>query len=300
MKICIKDHDIFDSEDSISLEKVSPIGIVFDSTLSHDDTSLLHYDESLEGMLKSSSLEIDCDDINRLNIILNDHDCSDAFFEEICQNLENDGIVFQTTKSNQAVNQGNSTVITLDQQYSSGSSTLIFAPYDNTRLGDSDSLAISMQTAFQQNGFFANDILSGKVGFREDSEGNVSGIVPTDTEEAIDSTTDTSFITISLGTHNVNAELVAKSIESGLARQSYYLDNYYSQTDLLYRAKAGEAVEVVADYFGTTVHDLTQCNHLSDLDTLDAQTVINPIVQEMNAFNKNIEFSVAKSNTKVC
>ena len=133
-----------------------------------------------------TSSNISSDEINDMNIIINDSDCSDKFFNDVCDVLIKDGIEFSTTKNCVDINKDNCTVITLDQQYSSGASTLIFAPYNNTRLGNSDSLAVAMKTAFDQNCFFVDNILCSQVGFEQDSLGNVRYNVATDTEKAIE------------------------------------------------------------------------------------------------------------------
>ena len=229
---------------------------------------------------------VSLEDINQMNIILNDGDCSDAFFQEVVDYLEKDGIHVQATKHCVGITQDNSTVITLDQQYSAGRSTLIFAPYDNTRLGNSDSLAIATHAAFEQNGFFVSDILCGKVGFEEDENGQIHSTLPTKTEKSIDSDLNTSFTVISFGTNNLNAEWVAKSIESALSRQKYYLDHCDHQTDLVYRASKGDDLEVVAEYFGSDAKTLKNFNHMKDTNFMDAQGVINPTVGDIEVFNK--------------
>ena len=55
-----------------------------------------------------------------MNIILNDGDCSDILFENVCNILKDFGLDFGTTNKGEDINHNNSTVISLDQQYSSG------------------------------------------------------------------------------------------------------------------------------------------------------------------------------------
>ena len=55
-----------------------------------------------------------------MNIIINDCDCSDGFFVDICSSLLNEGIEFQVVKNCKGINIDGSTVITLDQLYNSG------------------------------------------------------------------------------------------------------------------------------------------------------------------------------------
>ena len=235
--------------------------------------------------------------IDDLNIIINDCDCSDTLFDDVCNKLREDGVVFSYSKNNSDVNHDSSVVITLDQQYVSGADTFIFAPYDNARIGDSDSLALSMQSALKQNGFLSDDILCGVIGYREDENGVITGVIPTKTEEAIDSSKDTSFVTISFGTDNVNAEWVAKSIENGLARFVDYRNNYDSQQDLIYRADVGQSAEDVANYFGTNTADLCSFNKLESTQ-LNAQTIINPIVGNTESFNKINIYNIGDIKTR--
>ena len=180
------------------------------------------HDEEIKSMFHDT-VSKDIDSINDMHIILYDNDCSDVFFDSICEILERDGVNFTRTKDIQQVDVEDSTIITLDQQYSSGSNTLIFAPYDNTRLGYSDSLALAMNASFQHNGFSSNKILCGKVGFREEKDGKISNLVPTETEDCIDINHNASFVTFSFGTDSIEPEMVARSIEEGLIRQKLYL-----------------------------------------------------------------------------
>ena len=236
--------------------------------------------------------------INEMNIILNDGDCSDILFENICNKLQNDGLDFTITNNGELINQNNSVVISIDQQYNSGSETLIFAPYNNTRLGYSDSLAIAMQTGLREQGIVASKILCGKKGYREDENGNVSYTVPTLTEELIDGNYDTSFVVISLGTEANDYETIADGIKSGLARQRYYLDNYDAKSDLIYRATAGESVRDVAAYFGSTTDELFKYNTIANRDVLESQTVVNPNIENMSIFSDLEEIEIENSKVR--
>lgn len=297
MKISLKNKDALDNN-LFSLRKLAKSGIAFGLLIGIGLTQVSSDNNDLDSMMQPTVLEVSCDDINDMNIIINDNDCSDTFFNEVCDNLKNDGLVFTTSNKNDGINVDNSVVVTLDQQYSSGSNTLIFAPYDNTRLGYSDSLTLAMQSAFLQNGFLIDGLSQGKLGFRDDGNGNVTTTIPTETEEDIDSNYDTSFVTVSFGTTNVNAEWVAKSIENGLARQKYYLDHYDSNTDLLYRANAGEEVSVVAQYFNSNAHDLSNYNNVGSNESLDQQVVVNPGVSNMTVFDKDTQLEIDSVKTR--
>lgn len=236
-------------------------------------------------------INVSIDSINDMNIIINDSDCSDTFFNEICSFLSSHDLKFDITRNCVDIDEDDCTIITLDQQYNSGFGSLIYAPFNNTRLGYSDSLALAMKAAMEQNKIVVDDIISGRVGFRRDEEGNVSTIIPTEAEEKIDSDRSTSFVTISLGTQNLDPAIVAESIINALMRQRYYLDNFDANTDLLYRADSGEQVSIVADYFGASDQELLEFNKLKNGETLEAHTIINPDVKNIDAFNSSIVFN---------
>lgn len=252
----------------------------------------------IEPYVAPFSASVSASDINSMNIILNDCDCGNTFFTDVVEILKNDGLSVETTSDCADINRDNCTVITLDHQYSAGAGTVIFAPYDNARMGNSDSLAISMKCAFDQNGFFVDDILCSQVGYVEDENGNVSTTVPTSTECAIDSEKDTSFVVISFGTQNNNAEWVAKSVENGLARQKYYLDSYDNRADLIYRADSGELVENISNYFGTDKTSLKAYNGITSDDLSDSQTIINSNISNYEVFNRDSVFDIDGNKTK--
>ena len=238
------------------------------------------------------------EEINEMNIVLNDADCSDALFSDVVAHLKEDGIDVTTTKSCNGVNVDNATIITLDEQYSSGGETVIFAPYDNSRVGHSDSLALAMQTAFKQDGFQVADVQCGKSGYQEDENGEIVYTVPTGTEIAMDDDCDSSFVTISLGTHYRDAAQVAKTIENGLARQKLYLKSDDNQTDLIYHADSEDKIEDVANYFGTDAARLKNYNGIEANQFHNSQAVVNPYVDEMSAFDFGRFFQVEEQNQK--
>lgn len=244
------------------------------------------------------SCNISSDEINDMNIIINDSNCSDSFFNEICSILSNDGIIFSTTKDCIDINKDNCVIVTLDQQYSSGSNTLIFAPYSNTRLGNSDSLALAMKCAFDQNCFFVDDVLCSQIGFEQDEFGNVIYSIATDTEKVIDLDKDTSFVTISFGTTNINAEWTAKSIENGLARQNSYISNYDTGNDLIYCASQTDTIDKIANYFDVDSEELINYNKISDNKVTDAQAIVNPNIQSMKEFSKDYIFEIDNVKTR--
>lgn len=256
--------------------------------------SISSYANELDSMFETIHNEV-YNDPTSMNIIINDNDCSDSFFTEVCSILIEEGIVFSTTKKCNGIDVDGSTVITLDQQYNSGNSPMIFAPYDNTRTGYSDSLALSIQAAFNQNGQDINKIYCGKVGYYEDENGHVNRFGPTETELSIDSLSEVSFVTIALGTDCKDPKLVAEIIKNGLVRQKYYLDNYDKNADLVYRANKNDSIENVSEYFSSDIKSLSMVNNLKDGSFQDSQAVINPNVIGMPVFDKNSVFKLSDS-----
>ena len=250
---------------------------------------MFHNQDELNKMFEENK-NIEVSHLNDMNIALNDNDCSDSFFHDLCDELEKDGLHFTVTKNDQNL-PVEGVVITIDQQYSSGSNSFVFAPFSNTRFGFSDSLALSLRSGMMENGCNVN-LVGGKIGYQVDDFGNVSTLVPTSTEEKIPESSDVSFATISIGTEKVSANLLAKSILSGLARQKYFLENEDTQTDLIYRANLGESVEDVAHYFGVGQETLISYNHLPDKSVLNSQTIINPNIENMEVFNPESKYFV--------
>lgn len=305
----LNNYNNFNSNESYKLKKKGKIGAIVVTTLGlavgfglsnniKDSNKKSELNTMVESERYFGQRNIEKNQINNLNIIINDCDCSDTLFESVCSCLRDDGIVFQQSMNNAEINNDDCVVVTLDQQYTSGTNTYIFAPFDNTRIGNSDSLALSMQTAFKQNGFLSDEILCGVIGYRENPDGTISSILPTKTEEMIDTSKDTSFITISFGTDNVNPEWVAKSIENGLCRYCDYIDGYDVQTDLIYRSSPGENTEDVANYFGVSNTDLCMFNKIDSSNSLHTQTIINPIAQNIEPFNNSINYSIDNMKTK--
>ena len=306
MLVRVYDVSSLQGKTPLKVTKSSKVGVASSISLANGVTLDIHFSgnetdsrrKELEGMV-ASPITISASDINDMNIILNDHDCSDSFFQEVVRKLKEDGIEVGIARGCQGINHDNTTVVTIDQQYNAGVDAIIFSPYDNVRIGHSDSLALSMQRAFQQNGSSNCQIVCGKNGFREDETGNVQTQVPTDTENAIDADCEVSFVTIALGTQPLSPTDVSYVIENGLARQKCYLNSDDNQTDLIYRASSSDSVDVVANYFGTDTSRLLKRNILQDGMFSDSQPVINPYVDEMKAFDANRLFQVGSEKEHV-
>ena len=93
-------------------------------------------------------------------------------------------IKFTFTRDSENIDVDNAVVITLDQEYMAGPATVVFAPLENGRIGNSDALALAAQKAFYEKGFLVDGILCGQMGFRENEDGSVTlGIKYTDSDD---------------------------------------------------------------------------------------------------------------------
>lgn len=309
MKIGFSDLEFFNEGSNFKLSKKVTGGIVlgssivligvgagigFSSTENTKDSDIIVSDDSIYLPIK-----VNLKDINDLNIILNDADCSNTFFTAVCTELEDKGIVFSVTKNCNNIDVEDSLIITLDQQYSAGPDTLILAPYENNRNDNSDALALAMKSGFYKNGFFVGEISCGKNGFRETENGEVLEQIPTETEDIAGNKQNTSFVTISFGTENAHAKLVAESIAWALGSYASFIDNNTSE-DLIYRADSSDSLENIAKKFDVSVSSLNESNGRTYDDTsiLVNQTFVNPSVQDIDEFDFHFPIDLVEEKAK--
>ena len=69
-----------------------------------------------------------------------------------------------------------------------------------------------------------------------------------------------------------------------------------SNTDLLYRTDSGESIDVIAEYFNSDAHSLTSYNNIFGNTVYKPQVIINPNVNSMGVFNKNVELELEHKN----
>lgn len=233
-------------------------------------------------------------DINNLNIIINDADCMHDFVNSVCQELETAGIKFTYTSDCRNIDSDGAVVITLDQQYMAGPGTTVFAPLENGRIGNSDALALAAEKSFYEKGFIVDGIACGKMGFRENEDGTISERVPTATEDAMGDFTDASYITISFGTGDTPAGLVAEAIQSTLIRYCSYINSNYDNQDLIYCVEDGQDYDDVANVLGTTTNMIDFYNDTADESLLlPGETIVNPVVGEIKEFDQNVSTSIS-------
>lgn len=254
-----------------------------------------HYSEDLfEPVIIDDTIHVSLADINHLNIIINDDECSNSFIEAICQQLDQDGIRYTFTSGSDMLDVNDSVVLTLDQQYVSGPRVAIMGAYDNNRLDNSDALALAMDTAFRSSGVGSDGVFCGKRGYHtSDIYGEVRTRVYTPTEEAIGIDSNTSFTTISFGTGILSPEDTAHIIEDGLARYVAYVSEK-DDADLIYRAEPNDTLDSLASRFGTSSFDISSFNSVDTV--VPDEAIINPVAYKTPIFDKNIPVTISEVN----
>ena len=289
MSINLKNIEPFTGDKSLNLKQIAKSGIIITIAVAEiatcsamltgceyqDTGSTVWVGESIEAM------NVSLEQVNDLNVIINNSNCSDSFVGDIIDELNDNGIKYTLTAREKDIDVNGAVVITLDQQYISGPGMVVLAPYENNRNGNSDALALAMQAGFNEKGFFADEIQCGKMGYQQLEDGTVVEQIPSETEAAISPSYDTSFVTLCFGTSNNNAELVGKSIKLALARYTNYVTNENAGIDLIYRSEIGDTVEEVASKTGVDAFEIT-----TDGVLLDDTTVINSGVKKLDSFDR--------------
>ena len=243
-------------------------------------------------------INVDIQDINSMNIIINDADCSDTFMDEVYSILEKDGINFTKCKNLNKGDIEDAVIFTLDQQYINGPGMMVIAPYNNDISGNSDALALACDAAFYENGFFVSEIECGIRGYREEKDGYVSERIPTETEEKVKKYPNSSFVTLSFGTGNSNSQLVASSIENALVRYYSYINNNDINEDLIYRSTKDDNYEDIANRFSTNVDSLKMINDKNDNMVLENSSFKNPCVSSIKEFNHLVPINLYVEKTR--
>ena len=249
--------------------------------------------EIIEPYKQEDPINVSLEQINSLNIIINDCNCSEELITNVCEELSKDGIKFSLTKNCEDMSVAEAVVITLDQQYMAGPGTAVFAPFENNLSGNSDALALAAWRAFYEKGFLVDGVSCGQIGFKENEDGTVSERIPTPTEDAIEKNKDISFVTISFGTQNTHPGLVAAAIENMLTRfYAFEADNDKSE-DLIYCVENGDSYDSVAEKIGSTDSEIKEHNNTIDkFILLPGETIIHPDVDFLRPFNQHVPINL--------
>lgn len=235
-----------------------------------NDSSKVNID--LDNMVSDSTLEVSIDDINdSLNLIINDNDCGNAFFENFCQSLENQGVEFLTSRANNNINYKNSTVITLDQQMVAGEGIALVGPQKDGTANHSEALLMSMLVTLHNNGWEANAI-AGISQYQSLDNGTVIyTTVPSPTEQI--ATESDAQITVAVGTMPINAttEKLVKDIIVALGRYSYYLMNEAKDVTIINNPKSIHSEYDNSYYFDKQIIYANSFSHDNSLEIIDME-----------------------------
>lgn len=181
-------------------------------------------EEHSEDLISPTTVNVSIDDINQLGVILNDNDCGNSFFKNICSSLEEYGLEFEISNHNDNIQCDNATVITLDQQLSYGEETFLIGPCQDGTANKSEALLKATQVTFANRGWNTQSLAGlQKYATGTDSD-TVYTKVPSPTEE--NTPESSSQITIAIGTGGsfFSSEKIAEDVILSLARYQNYLD----------------------------------------------------------------------------
>lgn len=237
----------------------------------------------IEEVVPDKNVEITLEQINSLNLIINDNGCDDNFIEAVCQRLDENGVKYNFSRDNEAVDVDNSVVISLDQEYiteekaADGVSKEILAPYENEANNDSDALAVAMSKTFG-----GTTIYCGKKHY-----GDFLDRAPTSTEKAIDKDKNIAQVTLCFAKNSASPYGVADNITSALGKYVAY-KNEDLDVDLLFRAGADcNSAWGLAEKFGCSVDEVRKYNNIENPDL--NQTILNPAIKDMKAFSGQVK-----------
>lgn len=175
--------------------------------------------------LKSENMVgISMDKINKLNIVINDNDCGNAFFDDICEQLEKKGVKFKISRKNDNLKYDNATILTLDQQMVTGVGISLIGPYHDGTANNSEALLKSIQMSLQEHDY-SIECIAGIPRYQSEEDGDVVyTTIPSSTEQ--DSLNTSAQITIAIGTMtpDFSADSFSDDIIHSLARYQYYLE----------------------------------------------------------------------------
>ena len=298
MKINIKNLDIFKDKNNLKLSRRPKAGMLvsvfvmglFYAGLYEERAEIRRKNENDGQSIVASfekPIDISVQQVNDLNLIINNSNCSESFISGVTAELDRDGIAYTLTENENGIDVNGAVVISLDQQYISGPGVVVLAPYENDRAGNSDALALAVTTGFDECGFLVGDTQCGKIGYKELDDGTVVERIPTETEDSINTYNDTSFVTICFGTNNTNPDLVGKAIKLSLARYVNYVTNENVSSDLIYRKETDDTIEDVAKKTNNSIVDVSDDGILPD-DTV----VVNSVVKKLDSFDKTITINL--------
>lgn len=253
--------------------KIVAMGALTGVIITNGQNNPSEVNNDLDSMVFDSTLEVSIDDINEnLSLVINDNDCGNAFFENFCQSLEEQGIEFITSRANDNLDYENSTVITLDQQMVAGEGIALVGPQKDGTANHSEALLMSMLVTLHNNGWEANAI-AGISQYQSLDNGDVIyTTVPSPTEQA--ATKSDAQITVAIGTMPADAttEKLAKDITVALGRYSYYLMNDAKDVEIIADPKSVHAEYDNSYYFDKQIIYANSFNHSQQVEIVDSKS----------------------------
>lgn len=253
--------------------KIVAMGALTGVIITNGQNNPSEVNNDLDSMVSDSTLEVSIDDINEnLSLVINDNDCGNAFFENFCQSLEEQGIEFITSRANDNLDYENSTVITLDQQMVAGEGIALVGPQKDGTANHSEALLMSMLVTLHNNGWEANAI-AGISQYQSLDNGDVIyTTVPSPTEQA--ATKSDAQITVAIGTMPADAttEKLAKDITVALGRYSYYLMNDAKDVEIIADPKSVHAEYDNSYYFDKQIIYANSFNHSQQVEIVDSKS----------------------------
>ena len=253
--------------------KIVALGALTGVIIANGQKDSSDVNNDLDSMVSDSTLEVSIDDINdNLSLIINDNDCGNAFFEDFCQSLEEQGIEFLTSQANDNLDYENSTVITLDQQMVAGEGIALVGPQKDGTANHSEALLMSMLVTLHNDGWDANAI-AGISQYQSLDNGDVIyTTVPSPTEQM--ATKSDAQITVAIGTMPTDAttEKLAKDVTVALGRYSHYLMNDAKDVEIIADPKSVHAEYDNSYYFDKQIIYANSFNHANHLEIIDSKS----------------------------
>jgi len=216
--------------------------------------------EQPSDLLADSIISVSTDDINDLNLIVNDNDCGNAFFVDVCDYLEKQGLQFITSKQNDNLKYEDATIITLDQQMMSGEGITFIGPKQDGTANHSEALLKAMQVTFHSRGW---DTVSeaGIAEYQTLDNGEISYVtVPSPTE--VDSLDSSAQVTVAIGTtpDGYTTQKIAEDLMLSLARYQDYLKNVSSYVQIDEGANSPHMQNDNSYYFNEQINNASSFN----------------------------------------
>ena len=241
--------------------KIATLGALTGVLIASGQKLSSNLNHDLDTMISENSIDVSTNDINQLNLIINDNDCGNAFFENFCHSLESQGIEFLTSRANDNLDYENSTVITLDQQMVTGEGIALVGPQKDGTANHSEALLMSMLVTLHNDGWETNAIAGISQYQSLDNGDVVYTTVPSPTEQI--ATKSEAQITLAIGTMPAEAttDKLVKDVIIALGRYSHYLANDAKNVEIKLEPNSVHAEYDNSYYFDKQIINASSFSH---------------------------------------